>query len=266
MHGDGIAGDSLWGNFYTPLDEQFFTISVETEDVTTGTSRTLPKVAWFTTIGPIVLDHYEITSSDTIPNPGNVLRFKFILHNNGITSTAKSITSHLICLDTLSSLTISKELVYSDIDADTTSISKGYQYIRFNGNCPDSVFAKFRLDISSDDYAFWSDTFSVFITHEPEAISGNNQNVPKEFVLFQNYPNPFNPKTVISSQLPVVSKVDLSIYDILGQKIATLVSKKQPTESYKVEWDASGFASGLFFYRLGTDKGFVQLKKLILMK
>jgi len=82
----------------------------------------------------------------------------------------------------------------------------------------------------------------------------------------QNYPNPFNPTTTITYQLPVVSNVELNIYNLLGQKVATLVSEKQSIGNYKVEWDASSFTSGIYFYRLKTDKGFIQSRKLILLK
>lgn len=90
--------------------------------------------------------------------------------------------------------------------------------------------------------------------------------IPDRYQLFQNYLNPFNPVTVISWQLPVASHVDLSIYNILGQKVATLVNKKQPAGIYNVEWEAMGFAGGVYLYRLETDNGFVQTKKLVLLK
>jgi len=86
------------------------------------------------------------------------------------------------------------------------------------------------------------------------------------YQLMQNYPNPFNPVTTINYQLPQVSKVDLSIYNLLGQKVYTLLNKKQPIGNYTMEWDASSFSSGIYFYRLETDKGFVQSRKLILLK
>ena len=88
----------------------------------------------------------------------------------------------------------------------------------------------------------------------------------ESFNLSQNYPNPFNPTTTINYQLPVANHVELSIYNILGQKVATLVNKTQTAGSYKVEWDASNFASGIYWYRLETDKGFVQTHKLVLLK
>ena len=60
--------------------------------------------------------------------------------------------------------------------------------------------------------------------------------------------------------------MELSIYNLLGQKIKTLVSEKRSVGIYKVEWDASGFSSGVYFYRMETDNGFVQSRKLVLLK
>ncbi len=74
------------------------------------------------------------------------------------------------------------------------------------------------------------------------------------FELAQNYPNPFNPKTVIRYQLPVAGNVELSIYNILGNKVAVLVSGKQKAGRHEVRWDASGFSSGIYFYRLETAR------------
>ena len=89
--------------------------------------------------------------------------------------------------------------------------------------------------------------------------------VPTSFALEQNYPNPFNPLTVISYRLPVVSRVDLAIYNTLGQKVATLVSERQAAGIHRYLWDASGLASGVYLYRLQAGE-FVQVRKLILMQ
>jgi len=86
------------------------------------------------------------------------------------------------------------------------------------------------------------------------------------YSLSQNYPNPFNPKTTFTYQLAEPSLVELSIYNLLGQKVATLISKKQPAGEYKIEWDASAFVSSVYFYRLETDKGFFQTRKLLFLK
>jgi hypothetical protein len=63
-----------------------------------------------------------------------------------------------------------------------------------------------------------------------------------------------------------LQQVNLSIYNILGQKICTLVSGKQSVGNHKIKWNASGLPSGVYFYRLESDKGFSQTKKLILVK
>jgi len=93
-----------------------------------------------------------------------------------------------------------------------------------------------------------------------------NSYLPSDFILFQNYPNPFNPTTMINYQLALTSDVELSIFNIIGQKVAVLVSEKQSAGSYQVEWDASAFSSGVYYYRLSTNSGFVQIKKCILLR
>jgi len=74
--------------------------------------------------------------------------------------------------------------------------------------------------------------------------------IPKGFMLYQNYPDPFKMETEIGYDLPKASYVTLEVYDILGQKITTLVNQRQPFGSKAVTWDASSFASGIHFYRL----------------
>ena len=69
----------------------------------------------------------------------------------------------------------------------------------------------------------------------------------------------------------MISHIELSIYNVLGQKVSALVNKKQAAVNYKVNWDASEFASGIYFYRLETDKGFMLSyiylsRKMILLK
>ncbi len=92
------------------------------------------------------------------------------------------------------------------------------------------------------------------------------KNIPHKLILNQNYPNPFNPTTTISYQLPAVSHVELSIYNILGQKIAALVSERQTAGNHQVEWNASGFASGVYYYQIRTGEGFVRTNKLVLLR
>ena len=89
--------------------------------------------------------------------------------------------------------------------------------------------------------------------------------IPTSFALHQNYPNPFNPTTVISYQLSAASNVRLTVYDVLGREIATLISGAQSFGKYSVPFNGAGLASGIYFYRLQADN-FVETKKMVLLK
>ena len=89
--------------------------------------------------------------------------------------------------------------------------------------------------------------------------------IPKEYKLYTNYPNPFNPSTKIKIDIPEISFTKLIIYDILGRQVEKLVNEKLSPGTYEVEWNASNYPSGVYFYKLETGN-FSQTKKLILIK
>jgi enterochelin esterase-like enzyme len=95
-------------------------------------------------------------------------------------------------------------------------------------------------------------------------VDGNKQTISR-FELQQNYPNPFNNVTMINYQLPMTSKVELIIYNLLGQKMTTLVSERQQAGYHRAVWDASRFASGIYFYKI-TAGDFIQVKRMLLYK
>ncbi|MBI5473782.1 MAG: T9SS type A sorting domain-containing protein [Ignavibacteriae bacterium] len=97
-----------------------------------------------------------------------------------------------------------------------------------------------------------------------------------KFLLEQNYPNPFNPTTIIKYQIPSTNHATLSVFDVLGREVATLVNEVKQPGTYTVQWDArlrsanfggqaSMQASGVYFYRLQSG-GFVSTKKLMLLR
>ncbi len=128
-----------------------------------------------------------------------------------------------------------------------------------------------------------SSQFSVAAGSHTIALSGSGANVdyiqlisvltgvkttlavPNTFVLAQNFPNPFNPTTQIEYSIPTRSLVTLAIYNVLGQKVATLVSGVQSVGQHEVTFDASRFASGVYFYRLNAA-GYSVTKKMMLIK
>ena len=100
-----------------------------------------------------------------------------------------------------------------------------------------------------------------------EGTTGIKQGMyqPQLFKLYQNYPNPFNPSTFIGYQLPASDFVTLKVYDVLGKEIETLVSGPQNAGNHSVQFNASNFANGVYFYRLKTET-YQDTKKLLLLK
>jgi hypothetical protein len=89
--------------------------------------------------------------------------------------------------------------------------------------------------------------------------------LPTEFSLSQNYPDPFNPSTSIEYRVGSMEYVILKIFDVLGNEVATLVNEEKPTGRYDVEWNASNYPSGVYFYRLHAGT-FIKTKKMLLLK
>lgn len=123
-----------------------------------------------------------------------------------------------------------------------------------------------------------------YITVRAEKVSNPNENytvvfggtyspigirpistVAEEFELSQNYPNPFNPSTKITFSIPHKSYVSLKVYDVLGRELRVLVNETLTQGEYEVDFNAGGFASGIYYYRLNADEH-VSVRKMIVLK
>ncbi len=126
-------------------------------------------------------------------------------------------------------------------------------------------------EVSATDFAGNESGRSEPVTVTVVGIDGDvTSAIPTEFALEQNYPNPFNPSTTIKYQTPVNTQVTISIYDLLGRKVRTLVSAEVAAGYYEAKWDATDDAgnpvnSGIYIYRIQT-KEFTQSYKMILLK
>ena len=121
---------------------------------------------------------------------------------------------------------------------------------------------------------YYDESDSVFTIDFPQSVKNIDiDGVPREFVLSQNYPNPFNPNTTINYALPHSCEVTITLYDILGNEVSTLVSENKKAGYYSVEFNASNLSSGIYFYKIeavdpSTSSGlsFVEVKKMLLLK
>jgi len=96
-------------------------------------------------------------------------------------------------------------------------------------------------------------------------ITNYNSQLPEKYFMSQNYPNPFNPSTVIKFSLVNPGFTSLKVYDMLGKEVANLVNSNLQAGSYDVEWNASGYSSGIYFYRIESN-GFVETKRMMMLK
>ncbi|MFI5144278.1 MAG: T9SS type A sorting domain-containing protein [Ignavibacteria bacterium] len=132
------------------------------------------------------------------------------------------------------------------------------------------VIAGYRNGGGDDCFALYSmgsgtGTYSSRLCQSTVGVGNNNQQVPNVYSLSQNFPNPFNPATEIKFSIPGQSFVKLVVYDINGNEVATLVNNEKPAGNYSVKFDATNFASGIYFYKL-TAGSFESTKKMALVK
>jgi hypothetical protein len=134
----------------------------------------------------------------------------------------------------------------------TTLAAQSYTYLDSSLG-----FGKYYYQIKQIDLDGKSKTFP-----EMDVVVGV---APDQFVLAQNYPNPFNPTTTIEFALPKETHVSLEVYNVIGQRVATLVDEARPTGIYVVPFNASALASGTYFYRL-TTKEVTFIKRMMILK
>ncbi len=107
--------------------------------------------------------------------------------------------------------------------------------------------------------------YNILGSSSVSGVEDENYILPEEYVLYQSYPNPFNPSTKIKYSVPKSEVVSLKVYDILGREVAVFLDEYKSAGTYSIDFNASRFASGVYFYQLHSGS-FVETKKMILMK
>ncbi len=174
---------------------------------------------------------------------------------------------------------ISIEFIGSGKHNETNGISPPYYIYRYSNNWKGYGEGSSNSPVTAQNVKIPSGLTDWIISDNSGIVSVENQNeLPTEFKLYQNYPNPFNPVTTIKYSIPTtplnppftkggktVGVVTLKVYNLLGEKIATLVNEKQQPRIYKVEFNAKDLPTGIYIYQLRAGS-FVDSKKLILVK
>ncbi len=113
-----------------------------------------------------------------------------------------------------------------------------------------------------------SNSFIITLVRSPIGIQVISTEIPQKFALYNNYPNPFNPVTKINFDIPNLSgdkKVQVVVYDILGNQVELLVNQELTAGKYSASWNAANYSSGIYFYRI-TAGNFTDTRKMILVK
>ena len=268
-HGDFQAGDGVWSSRIPPIDiESEFTIGISTVDLDSGGYFYLDDLARFTTIGPVMYEGFEFVVADTILNPGDMYNFRLLLRNGSATTAATNISAEVTCLDTNVTI-IGANFSVNNIAPGQIVRLSGLGITQISHNCPAQREILFNVDILSNGYHFWSDSF--FVTVLPTGVMTEGEwPIPSQYALSQNFPNPFNPVTSVNYQLPKRSHVTITIYNTLGQEIKTLLDDDQPAGFYTAHWDGTGntgnrVVSGIYLYQIKAGD-FVNVKKMAVVK
>ena len=260
LHGDSLSADGLWGYQYVPRKDDTIRVSIRTDDITAGTSRTLQDIAQigFTRKAVIAMDtrwidlgrisvatsHYDTT---------------FLVRNIGY--AADSLMVYLdpgnVTPDTaVSAFPKMFRLAPGDSQKVTFSIRPG---LLSTGYYAAQVIVESKFAFGQTEFPKYYQ-FQVVISSISD-IAG----LPTVFALDQNYPNPFNPSTTIRYGLPNRSHVTLTVFNTLGQQITVLQSGDREAGYHEVRFDGTGLSSGVYFYRIQAGE-FVQTRRLVLLK
>lgn len=157
------------------------------------------------------------------------------------------------------------EVQYSDNPAFTNAVTQQVSGTNFTVNSAlqhKPYYWRVRSKNANGDFSVYS-SLASFVPASPTGV--DETVIPSEFALYQNYPNPFNPATTIRFSVPRESFVTLKVYDNTGTLVSSLVNDTKPAGEHSVSFNASGLASGIYFYRLETE-GSAIAKKMILLK
>jgi hypothetical protein len=163
---------------------------------------------------------------------------------------------------------VASDIKFTNMIASAQTSEGTYQLDDLAGGT-DSTIYYWRVKLASEAEFEYTNSFNL-TPGSPTDAPGESDPLPGKFALSQNYPNPFNPSTTIEFALPRRSDVTVTVYNVLGQRVVTLVDDNLAIGNHRVDWngtahDGSPVVSGIYFYRIATD-AFTSTKKMVLLR
>jgi len=139
-------------------------------------------------------------------------------------------------------------------------------FVKGNGTTSEySTYSFIDSKLSEGNYSYRLKQIDLDGTISYSDVVDVTVELPRVFALEQNYPNPFNPATSIKYSIPADGFVNLTVYNMLGEKVTNLINQNMKAGRYEIKFDASKYASGIYFYRLESGQ-FISVKKMMLLK
>lgn len=184
-----------------------------------------------------------------------------------------SLNYHILCSgsyiqNSILAVTAGVGIVYYDIADPSNPVQMGAwyggrDYVSTYKNNDEYYLAGFDVSGSCKDTYFGFNKVNLdFLNSIPQVYP---QKLPEAYTLHQNHPNPFNPSTTICYALPKAGDLELEVFNILGQKVATLVNEHKAAGNYEVIFNAGHLASGVYYYRIQAGT-FSQVRKMLLVR
>lgn len=233
----GVKGITLWGYYEGETWKTYAYI------VTTRNAER-PALTWLKTyiaspIRPILVSPVNVTKVSLKPT---------LVWNSSAEATSYNV--QVSTSSSFTSLVVDSTVADTLLQIDTLNASTTYYW---------------RVNASSDKGTSEYSSLASFKTEDAVSALNETKKVVNKYNLLQNYPNPFNPVTTIRFSLAKEGNVNLSVYDVLGNKVKELIEGRYAAGYHSVKLDASDLSTGVYFYRLQAG-GFISVKKLILMK
>ena len=290
-HGDGQEGDGVYGIsiIASPADIQYYIYAENSNAVTFLPANAEYEFYNITVDNDIVINEFlaknDATNSDEYGEFDDWIELYYNLPEP-INLEGYTLTDELADSEkwTFPNIEIAGEgylLVWADDDEEQGDLhtnfklsGSGEEIGLFNPN--GDMLGGLSFGVQSDDISYgritdggneWQffDVPTPGFTNTDDLNINHDKTIPDQYILFPNYPNPFNPVTTIRYDLPQESDVTLTIYDITGRRMKTLVNESQQAGMKNVVWNATDVSSGVYIYRIQAGK-FRQTKKMVLLK